>query len=200
VLPGGEGGAEAGLITLRTFRRTEFGSRIAAAFFVLIAWPFTLISHSNACSRLGPPPTPEKIFLESSAVFKGVVTSAELIDFSDFSGTPGYGVGELDAKALKALPLVKVRWRVEEIFKGRPIEGKSALIAYIMCVDDLIVVGQPYVFSISPFESDFPNIMRAKHPDVIGIINTDGTAGQWEEDSSSFQELEEKFRALSEKN
>jgi hypothetical protein len=53
VLPGGEGGAEAGVRTLRPLRFKDLGSRIAAAFFVLI------VSGENALAEVCDKTFPE---------------------------------------------------------------------------------------------------------------------------------------------
>jgi hypothetical protein len=177
----------------------SLGSRIAAAFFIPLAFWSTLISAGHACSPPRSPPAPEKVFQDSIAVFKGVVTSAELIDVSEFAIELGPVGEDLNVKELKSLPIVKVRWRVEEVFKGRLIEGQSAWIAYIMCVDHLIVVGLPYMFSIKRSDDALTKRLMEQHPDMIGYIAVDGTAGIQDEGGLTYERLEESFRSLSKK-
>ncbi len=135
------------------------------------------------CSRM--PRTPEETFDSYVAVFRGVVTSAEAIPLKP--GTP-----EEREVAKTGLMLIKVRWKIEEIFKGKDLEGKSAYTTNYYCGGVPIIVGQPYVFAIGPIEKD-KQIFSQKifGSDLIGYLDDLGTIGVY-----SFADRHDKYDAL----
>lgn len=157
-------------------------SRIIRA--VALLFPLTAISDVFACTQIPTPPA-SSIFDEASEVFKGVAVSVELMDFRAGDERP-MGLPE-------EIPFIRVRWRVEEIYKGKHIENSSAMTQYF-CGGVTIVVGQPYVFSVLPFD-EMDNTAVAAYPDLIGSLYDFGTKGAWE-DPERYQELVREFKKL----
>jgi hypothetical protein len=140
---------------------------------------FSLVQHASACSRLRQPA--EEEFRNALAVFRGTGTSAELIK-PKFLSTE-------QAKDDFYL-YTKVRWKVDEVFKGEHLEGKAA-IELFFCGSGPIVVGAPYVFVI-----DKPSEDLEVGGDVIGLFSAVGPFS-FQEDMGAFDKLVREVRKLS---
>jgi hypothetical protein len=163
-------------IAARKYGRTK--SLVVAVLFFLLSGAETF-----ACSRM--PRTREQLFDSYIAVFSGVAISAEVIPL-----VPGT---ELEKEAAKTgIMPIKVRWKIDEIFKGKDLEGKSAFTTNYYCGGVPIIVGQPYVFAIGPIERDseiFGSSMNSA--DIIGYLDDLGTMGIF-----SFENAPEKYNSL----
>jgi hypothetical protein len=151
MLPGGEGGAHAGVrgdVVFRWCRRLY--RRIFASSIVLAA---LLSSIANACTYL-PKPSAETIFERSSTVFHGTAVKAE-----------AFGPGHV---------FVRIWWKVDEVFKGKVPKGKSTITNYV-CGGVFVLVGQPYVVSTDEIELGNPD------PSDFGMIVDFGTRAAWTE-------------------
>ena len=144
---------------------------------------FAWTSAVKACSY-SKIPTPEEVFAGASAVFVGVVTSAEVLNPQN-----------ADEKAMndEGVFAVWFKWKTEKVYKGHGIKGKSALTSTSYCGGIDITIGRKYVFAVYQNE-------RKETGDLLklGVIGTLGGFGTSSElDADRFQELNEVYRRLS---
>jgi hypothetical protein len=190
VLPRGEGGAEVGLMfELRNILKS-LGSRIAAAFFVLIIGTLTICNTAIACSKL-PEVSTIDIFKQADVVFRGTVVAAESVDLPNGEDIPD---GLVYA--------VKLRWHVEEMYKGQLEKEDWAITTYI-CGGVRITVGQPYIFSLSKYEvEDFDDEASKRwlkeNPNMKWSLDERGTKGVFDE-PLEYERLSKEFKKLSKK-
>ena len=120
-----------------------------------------------SCSRM--PSTPKQLFDSYVAVFRGVAISAEVMPL-----VPGTELGKEAAKT-GIVPII-VRWKIDEIFKGKDLEGKSAYTTNYYCGGVPIIVGQPYVFAIGPIDKENEiSGQKMFGDDIIGYLDDLGT-------------------------
>lgn len=123
--------------------------------------------------------TPAEMFTRSVAVFSGTATSVVLIR-PDLIGIADF------------IPQVEVRWQIDEVYKGKNLERRSATTQYF-CGGVFIVVGQPYVFVVG--STDESEGSEGIPQDVIGYLDDQGTKGEWQ-DTEEFTRLVTEFRKL----
>lgn len=141
---------------------------------------------ASACARLQR--TTEDNFKDLIAVFRGTVTSAEVIQ-------PKFSSSE-EAKEAEGIFFVKVRWKVEEIFKGENLEGKSAVTSSF-CGAGPIVVGAIYVFAIEKLPEDV--LYSSTGNDVIGYLAEASGGFSLQEEMDDFDKVNLQLRTLSKK-
>jgi hypothetical protein len=156
-------------------------ARLLSSACILV---LSIVPEVFACSP-NKMPSPEATFVNSVAVFRGTITRAEVLKPNNDEERQAYKNGIFG---------IKVYWKIDEVFKGRNLDGKSAETTTFPCGNVLAVVGQPYIFSISPFgggeESD-PSLR-----DSIGVLDETGTTAEFLS-PESFQMLNREFSKLS---
>ena len=125
------------------------------------------------------PATPREIVDRSVAVFRGGLISAELVDLGNI-GTEEY------------IPLVKVRWRLEEVYKGQNLGDGFAVTQYF-CGGVFPIVGQPYIFALGPVDED--QSTAGVLSGIKGYLDDQGTKGEWKE-ADEFGFLVAEFQKL----
>ena len=139
---------------------------------------FCFDQQAFACSK-PMPSTPREIFDRSVAVFKGVLISAELVDAINIGTDEG-------------IPIVKVRWRLDEVYKGRNLQEGFAVTQYF-CGGVFAIVGQPYVFALWPVPEELSAVENLSG--IKGILDDQGTKGEWKE-ADEFGLLVTEFQKL----
>jgi hypothetical protein len=166
---------------------TSLGSRIATAFFVLIIGTVTTCNTAIACSKL-PEASTVDIFKQADVVFKGTVVAAESVDLPMDEDIPD---GLVYA--------VKLRWQVEEMYKGQ-LEKEDWAITTYFCGGVRVTVGEPYIFALSKFEVDGSDGEVAKrwakeNANIKWFLNEYGTKGAFE-DPKAYERLAIEFKKL----
>jgi hypothetical protein len=179
MLPGGERGADAGV------RGGNFAP--LGVCRLLLTWMIVASATASAaaCSRIPSNPSPKYLFEHSTSIFRGIATSAEVIDLGNTYNARivgDYGPREI------GYVFVKVKWQVTEVFKGTNPQGKAAGTSYI-CGGVFVHVGQPYVFTLSAGDD-------LEKFGMIGLLDDAGTKGAWES-AEEYNKLIKEFRALS---
>jgi hypothetical protein len=151
---------------------------------LILCLPFSLTSISASACSISGIPTSADVFRSSVAVFRGTITRAEIVNRAK----------QDEEKNADSIHIIKVYWRVDEVFKGKNLVGKSALTSTFYCFTVPIVVGQQYVFSVSPFTHDENFYPRSK--DAIGELNSFGTESDFFSQVNYEQRLLD-FRKLS---
>ena len=155
MFPRREGGAEVGVMPPLRQRETNWGSRIAAAFFVLLIGVVALSNIAIACS-----PDPEGLYPKSAkravAVFYGQAIKSEIVRDSILS----WG----DVK------LVEVDFDIQESFKGK-LPKKASIFThsdYSGGCGAPFVVGVRYFVVVLPFPNEFP--LEAVPKNALGYV------------------------------
>ena len=160
--------------------------RISLKLFPVILLLSLATSPALTCSRLRTPLNAE-VFYNAISVFKGVATSAELLDATAIN--PNY----------KDLPVVRIHWRVDEVYKGPHLKNTTTMTQYF-CFPASVVVGLPYVVVVNKISGI--NIEEQEKWDLLlrgvdGVLNYDGTAGLWGDSLGKSEKLVQEFKALS---
>jgi hypothetical protein len=169
---------------------TGLGSRIAAAFFVAVVGSVALGDTAVACSMV-PESGAEEIFKQADVVFKGTVVAAESVDLP------------LDEPIPDGLVYaVKLRWHVNEMFKGQLEKDDWAITTYF-CGGVRITVGQAYIFSLSKnevedFDDEASKRWLKENPNMKWSLDERGTTGVFEE-PQEYERLSKEFKKLSKK-
>jgi hypothetical protein len=157
--------------------------RSGKTLVLLVIALFSAAANANACSY-SKVPTIEDTFKSSVAVFRGTITHAEVLKATKSETDAYYHV-------------IKVYWKIDEVYKGKGLAGKSAITTDIGCGSVTVVVGQQYVFAIWPFGSDEKADARLK--DAIGTLDNFGTGSAYFS-QSTFEQLRRDFKKLSKRN
>jgi hypothetical protein len=152
--------------------------RSGICVFLILAW--TSLAHACSYAKI---PTPEDVFASSSAVFVGVVTSAEVLKPTNANQKNLYDDDVFT---------VWLKWKTEKVFKGQGIKGKSAITTTFHCGSVDITVGRRYVFAV--YQHEGKEASDALKLGVIGTLQSFGTAS--EVDADRFEELKKVYRRL----
>jgi hypothetical protein len=148
-----------------------------------ICFPFVV--ETSACSSLDR--TSREIFEDSVAVFRGMVTRAEVM-------TPP----TTEKRAVyRGMVIVKVHWKTDEIYKGADLADKSAITTNF-CGGVSIVVGDTYIFTIVEIDKSALPVFEGVGEDVIGFLDPDATKSEHSVQSTPYEyrRLVDEFRAL----
>jgi hypothetical protein len=161
--------------------------RIAAIAFAI---GLTFTAKATACSPL-PEFSPADIFRDDDVIFKGVAVAAEAMNLP---------VDEVFTDDL--VLAVKVRWRIQELYKGQLPKEDWAMTNYI-CGGVSVVVGQPYIVALWKLELDtangnVPKRWVEENSNVKWTLDERGTKAQFN-DPNSYDRLSEAFKNLSKK-
>jgi hypothetical protein len=144
-----------------------------------LAVTLCLSANSLACSA-PLPRSAKQIFRDSAYVFHGTAIRAEAVFLENEQGR------------VDDVPLIKVYWKVDRIFKGKNI-GKRASVTNLICGAVNVVVGTPYVVSLQAWQGEAGQI--SGFGDVLGILDDQGTFGEFQE-PEKFATLVTEFEKL----
>jgi hypothetical protein len=163
MLPRREGGADVGVrkVIQRIAKVSlQFGLILLVSFF---ACP---LDSAFGCTKLEPQ-NPASVFKTSTHIFVGVPVDAKSL--AEIRHEDGWLFA----------PLVRVTWRVQEVFKGDPVSSITTITSNIVCVGPQIVVGAPYIVAVD--EADFDDASEADLNEIeesLGIkISRDALKG-----------------------
>lgn len=134
---------------------------------------------SLACSP-AVPRSGTQIFKESAYVFHGTAIRAEAVFLKNEQGF------------VEEVPLVKVYWKVDKIYKGKNI-GNRATVTNMICGGALVIVGAPYVVSLRPLQEG--ENKTADFSDLIGVLDDQGTISELQY-PEKFERLVAEFKKL----
>jgi hypothetical protein len=154
---------------------------ICVGLCVLLSVTWTSLAQACIYSKI---PSTAEVFAKSSAVFVGVVTSAEILKPTNAEEK------EMNANGVFA---VWFKWKTEKVYKGHGIKGKSALTSTFHCGGIDITVGRKYVFAV--YESEEEDVSQLIKLGVIGTLQSFGTSSEL--DNDRFRDLNEVYRRLS---
>jgi hypothetical protein len=157
---------------------------------IVLAIGLTFIAKATACSPL-PEYSPADVFRDDDVIFKGIAVAAEAMDLPVEEVVPD---GVVFA--------VKLRWRVQELYKGRLPKEDWAMTNYL-CGGVPVVVGQPYIVALSKLEldtanRDIPKRWVEQNSNVKWTLDERGTKAEFN-DQDAYERLSKEFKKLSKK-
>ena len=157
---------------------------------IALAIGLTFTAKASACSQL-PEYSPADVFRDDDVIFKGIVVAAEAMDLPIEEVVPD-----------DVVFAVKLRWRVQELYKGRLPKEDRAMTNYL-CGGVPVVVGQSYIVALTKLELDTANEYIPKrwveeNSNVKWILDERGTKAEFT-DQDAYERLSREFKTLSKK-